>query len=140
LAQPKIRAGLGAGAPLVQEIGLGARHGRPQPRHFKGGSIELRLSPDNGGLGDGTSRQRTDQFALLGAGVVQVMPRGARRLVHLSLRAANQAGLNDDGFQRPLLAAAAQSGQALQRDIGGHSTISRICRRVSSIVDLAVLG
>jgi hypothetical protein len=71
---------------------------------------------------------------------VQLTPRGARRLLHLLLRVANQAGLNDEGFQRPLFAAAPQRGKALQGDIGGHSTISRICRRVSSIVTLALLA
>src|SRR5262249_31371135 len=104
------------------------------------GSVELRLDPDDGGLGNGASRQGTDQFALPGAGFVGATPGRARRLLRLLFGLAKQADLTEEGFQRLLLATAAANGKAFQGDVGGHRTISRISRRVSSTVARVLLA
>jgi hypothetical protein len=140
LSPSKIRASFGASVVLVQKVGLRTRCGCPQPHGFERSSVEFRLGPDDRGMRDRAAGQRIDQFPLLGARLVQLTPGRARRLFRLLFRAAKQTGLDDQGFQRSLLAAAAQSGKALQGDIAGHRTISRICRRVSSIVDLVMLA
>jgi hypothetical protein len=140
LALSKIRASFGASFLSVQKVGLRARRGRPQPHRFERSSVDLRLSPDDDGMRDGMAGQGIDQFSLLGACLVQVTPRGARRLFRLLFRAANQLSLNDEGLQRPLCAPMAESRKALQGGVGGQRTISRICRRVSSIVAMVALA
>ena len=50
------------------------------------------------------------------------------------------ADLTEEDFQRLLLATAAENGKAFQGDVGGHRTISRISRRVSSTVARVLLA
>jgi hypothetical protein len=78
------------------------------------------LDADNGGVGDGTSGQSADQFALSGASGVHVTLSGVLCRLCLLLRRAQQAGLHEESFQRPLLADTAQTSKALQGNIRSH--------------------
>jgi hypothetical protein len=78
------------------------------------------LDAGNGGVGDGTSGQSADQFALSGASGVHVALSGVFRRLYLLFRQTQEAGLHEESFQRPLLADTAQASKALQGNIRSH--------------------
>jgi hypothetical protein len=78
------------------------------------------LDAGNGGVGDGTSGQRANQFALSGARGVHVALSGVLGRLYLLFRQTQEASLHEESFQRPLLADTAQTSKALQDNIRSH--------------------